>query len=77
MKRPKKKFINEQNLYPNRDIINDCEVRRQGYNQCKDEFDAYLPSEKDIKLILAKGSTSIEYQRMSDYAKALHKRIRE
>ena len=35
---PKKKVVNEYNLSPNPDMINDTEVRRQSFNQAISEI---------------------------------------
>jgi len=35
---PKEKVVIHENKSPKPDIINDCEVRREGYNQCRDDF---------------------------------------
>jgi hypothetical protein len=39
---PKKKFIIEQNKSPMSDIMNDCEVRREGYNRALPEITAKI-----------------------------------
>jgi hypothetical protein len=35
---PKKKFVIQQNINPNVDEIHNCEIRRQGWNNCIDEW---------------------------------------
>ena len=35
---PEGRVVNEYNLSPKPDIINDCEVRRQGHNLCREEM---------------------------------------
>jgi len=48
MKRPEKKKIDRSKP----EFINNNEEAIYGYNQCKKEFDEYLPSKKEIEEII-------------------------
>ncbi len=64
-------------------------IRDQGYNQCKEEFDDYLPSLKEIEDIVTniklfgkipsggQATVKSELEECELIAKAIHKRIME
>jgi len=52
MKKPEKKYIIESNFSATPNIIHDCEIKKMGYNKCRDEYEKFMPSENDIYVII-------------------------
>lgn len=73
MKRPEKKELNKSDFYSGNKF-------KDGYNQCKEDFDKYLPNLTEITHLVAEtdlGEVGNYTPKHLSIAKEIHERIRE
>ena len=59
-KRRKENILKGTSLFTNEKIILDSTVYNNGYNQCIDEYEKFLPGEKELLKIIKDTSTLVK-----------------